>query len=145
MQNLRTPSVALRGGRQGGPGTGGPAPHQLARQPASAHSRGNFSFLLLIIVVVTAAQTAHSLLFLSSRLIPPSSEICFSLLAFMKLLILFLFDLHPLVRHCCRQFNTKSITEKTKKMKRGDSVERDASKRQIRERDFLLFCETSEM
>lgn len=47
-QNLRTPSVAFstqqRRGRRGEPETGGPTPHQLAPQPASAHSQGNFPF-----------------------------------------------------------------------------------------------------
>lgn len=33
-----------RSGRRGEPETGGPTPHQLAVQPASAHSQGNFPF-----------------------------------------------------------------------------------------------------
>lgn len=64
-----------RRGRRGEPETGGSAPHQLAVQPASAHSQDNFPFYS------SAQSSFFSCLFHHSSHQPRSSEVllCFSL------------------------------------------------------------------
>lgn len=118
--------------------TGGPTPHQLAVQPASAQRRGNFYFLPVI-----TAQTAPIPLSLSSPM--PStfrtSFRHFSQCVFNTPLLhsdqTFPFTACMFYYYCCLlcqhlQFNTKPTTVR---MKRGESVEG------CKQQEQLLRCE----
>lgn len=113
-QNLRTPSVAFstveRRGRRGEPETGGPTPHQLALQPASAHSQGNFPF--------SSSSLIRQLTASIPSLIPPPTALLLGCLAqqnekylsFSTLLLRRIVRL--LLLSTVPRFNTKSMTAK---------------------------------